>query len=70
MNAVDDREKSVSKLPALAAAAVLLSGSGGAAPPPSISASVHPELWSAGLRASPNAATESLVTQLLANMTL
>ena len=60
----------MSKLPALAAAAVLLSGSGGAAPPPSIPASVHPDLWSAGVRVSPNAATEAFVTQLLANMTL
>jgi beta-glucosidase len=63
-------EKSVSKVPALAAAAVLLSGAGGAASPPSTPASVHPELWSAGARALPNAATEAFVTQLLANMTL
>jgi beta-glucosidase len=60
----------VLKVPALAAAAVLLSGSGGAASPPSTPASLHPELWSAGARALPNAATEAFVTQLLANMTL
>ena len=60
----------MSKVPALAAAAVLLSGAGGAASPPSTPASVHPELWSAGARALPNAATEAFVTQLMANMTL
>src|SRR6202051_616042 len=52
-------------------AALLFGGPAAASPPlPAARVSVHPELWPAAAHATPDAATEAFVEQLVAHMTL